>query len=303
MMQTRLPRFLLALTLLASATNVRADAQTSARAAAQTNARRSTAGAETVVFAVSRTDAGASIEPVVIYRRGVFVKPPIDDEAAASAFVKEYFRAGREYRLLFGGGDAGTTTVVKNNEPGCVGLNAEASVQTSARLGGRVQALAVSPASVGRPQGSRRTPTDAERASALTLARAAYSKNGVGAALVKKMEVGNLTATDLDGDGGFELVGSFRIENNTGQTADTYALFMIFDPDGGGGLKPALVWFKRGGEADAAERYLVDQVDLDGDGVAEVIAEGFYYESNDYIIYKKRQGHWVSVYQGGGGGC
>jgi hypothetical protein len=307
MTQTTLPRLLLALTLLASATHARSDAQTNARSAAQTPARRATAGratagAEAVVFAVSKTDAGASIEPVVIYRRGAFAKPPIEDEAASSAFVREYFRAGRQYRLLFGGGDVGTATVLKNNEPGCVGLNAEASVQTSARLGGRVQALAVSSASVGRPQGSRRTPTDAERASALELARAAYSKNGVGAALVRKMEVGNLTATDLDGDGSFELVGSFRIENNNGQAADTYALFMIFDPDGGG-LKPALTWFKRGGEADWAERYLVDQIDLDGDGIAEVIAEGFYYESNDYIIYKKRQGHWVSVYQGGGGGC
>ena len=76
----------------------------------------------------------------------------------------------------------------------------------------------------------------------------------------------------------------------------------IFEPEAGG-FKPALTWFHRGSEADAEERLLVDIVDLDGDGLAEVIAEGFYYESNDYIIYKKRQGHWVSVYQGGGGGC
>lgn len=310
MTQTRLPRLLLALTLLASATPARSAAQTSARAAAQTparaasqtSARRAAGGAETVVFAVSKTDAGAAIEPIVIYRRGALVKPPIDDEAASAAFVKEYFREGRQYRLLFGGGEAGTAAVLKNNGMGCVGINAEASVQTTARLGGRVQALAVSGASVGRAQGSRRAPTDAERASALALARAAYAKNGVGAALVKKLEVSNLTATDLDGDGNFELVGSFRVGNDTEQTPDTYALFMIFEPEGGG-FRPALTWFHRGGEADAAERHLVDVVDLDGDGLAEVIAEGFYYESNDYIIYKKRQGHWVSVYQGGGGGC
>lgn len=301
-MQTRLPGLLLALTLLASLDHARAATQVAARVSAQTPARRAAGGAETVVFAVSRTDAGASIEPVVIYRRGAFLKPPIDDEAASKAFVKEYFRTGRQYRLLFGGGDAGTATVLKYNEPGCVSLNAEASVQTGARLGGQVQALAVSNASVGRQASSRRAPTDAERASALALARAAYSKNGVGASLVGKMEVSNLTATDLDGDGGFELVGSFKIENNAGQTADTYALFMIFEPDAAG-LKPALTWFHRGGEADAEERHLVDFVDLDGDGVAEVVAEGFYYESNDYVIYKRRQGRWLSVYQGGGGGC
>ena len=162
--------------------------------------------------------------------------------------------------------------------------------------------LAVSPATVGRGASSRRAPTDAERASALTLARAAYSKNAVGAALVKKMEVENLTATDLDGDGNFELVGSFKIEGGAGDSAATYSLFMIFEP-GGGGYKPALTWFHRGGEADSAARGFVDQADIDGDGVAEVVAAGSYYESNDYIVYKKRQGRWVSVYQGGGGGC
>jgi hypothetical protein len=273
-----------------------------ARAAAQVPARPAPAAAETVVFAVSKTEAGAFVEPVVIYRRGAFVKPPIDDEAAANAFVREYFRAGRRYRLLFGGGEAGTATVVKYNEPGCVGLNAEASVETGARLGGQVQALAVSSAAPGRRQSSRRAPTEAERASALALARAAYSKNGVGAPLVRKMEVVNLTATDLDGDGSAELVGSFKIEDNTAQAADAYTLFMICEPEGGG-LKAALTWFHRGGEGEYAERGLVDAVDLDGDGVAEVIAEGRYYESNDYIVYKRRQGRWVSVYQGGGGGC
>jgi hypothetical protein len=295
-MRTRLPRLLLALTLLAPAAYTRAAAQTPRRASA------APAGAEAVVFAVSKSDAGATMEPVVIYRRGAFVKPPIDDEAASNAFVKDYYRVGRQYRLLFGGGEAGTVSVLKFEQPGCTGLPAEVSVQTVARLGGRVQALAVSSASVGRASSSRRTPTDAERASALTLARAAYAKNAVGAALVRKMEVENLTATDLDGDGNFELVGSFKVEGGAGDSANTYSLFMIFEP-AGGDFKPALTWFHRGGEADSAARDFVDQADIDGDGVAEVIAAGSYYESNDYIIYKRRQGRWVSVYQGGGGGC
>jgi hypothetical protein len=295
-MQTRLPGSLLTLTLLAALAHTHAPAQTPARRAA-------TAGGSTVVFAVSKGDAGVTMEPVVIYRNGAFVKPPIEEsEASSNAFVKEYFRAGRQYRLLSGGGEAGTVTVLKAAEQGCVGLNAEVTAQTGARLGGQVQALAVSSATTGRQPSSRRAPTDAERASALGLARAAYSKNGVGAAIVKKMEVNNLTATDLDGDGNFELVGSFKIEDNTAQSQNSYTLFMIFEP-GGGGFKPALTWFHRGGEGQEEERHLVDQVDLDGDGVAEVVVAGFYYESNDYVIYKRRQGRWVSVYQGGGGGC
>jgi hypothetical protein len=296
-MQTRIPRALLSIILLA--------ALGPARDAAQTPARRSPAATGgTVVFAVSKTDAGATMEPVVIYRGGAFLKPPVEgSEAATGAFVKEYFRAGRQYRLLSGGGDAGALTVVKYAEQGCVGLNADVTVQTMARLGGQVQALAVSSETVGRGPGSRRAPTDAERASALALARAAYAKNGVGASLVKKMEVVNLTATDLDRDGKAELVGNFRVRRTEGDDFSAHTLFMIFEPEGEQ-FKAALTWFHKGAqEGDEEDRTLVDQLDLDGDGVAEVVVAGSYYEANDYIIYKRRQGRWVSVYQGGGGGC
>ncbi len=46
-----------------------------------------------------------------------------------------------------------------------------------------------------------------------------------------------------------------------------------------------------------------DAGDLDGDGVGEVVAEGTYYESNDYAVYKRELGRWRPVYKGGGGGC
>ncbi|HYE12919.1 MAG TPA: hypothetical protein VD968_00570 [Pyrinomonadaceae bacterium] len=269
-------------------------------------------GQDTVIFAVEKFDA-VQIEPVVIYRRGAFVKPPVEEtdapgqsvENRAQAFVKEYFRPGRRLRLLFGGGESGSVSVVKYIEPGCVGLWAEVKAETQAKLGGNVQALATDSATLGRGPSSRRAPTEQERAEALELARAAYAKNGVGAALVKKMQVTNLTATDLDRDGKSELVGSFLIDtraNSNEPIDEAYALFVIFEP-AGDKLKAGMTWFHHGSEAEFAERRFVDQLDIDGDGVGEVIAEGRYYESNDYVIYKRRQGRWQSVYQGGGGGC
>jgi hypothetical protein len=273
--------------------------------AAKVAARQQTAAARagrTVLFAVEKYEANVTMEPVVIYERGAYVKPPIDDEAGSQAFTREFFGAGRQFRLLSGGGDAGTVTVKKNIEPGCVGLSAEVSVETQARLGGRVKALATDSAALGRGASSRRAPTEAERARAIELARAAYAKNGAPPALVGKMEVANLTATDLDRDGRFELVGSFVVEKKSETAPDAYTLFLIIEPQGDT-FRTAWEWFHHGYEGEYADRHFVDQLDLDGDGVGEVVAEGTYYESNDYVIYKRQQGRWRPVYKGGGGGC
>jgi hypothetical protein len=303
-MRTLPPRFLsLALVALCALTQL-------PPAAAQRRRPPAAAPAGTVIFSVKKYEANVQIEPIVILRGRTYAHPPVDEgdvtgsnpEAVAKRFINEYFRAGRQFRVLFGGGEDGSARVVKYVEPGCVGMYAEVTTDTSARLGGEVQALATNSKTIGGGPASRRAPTEAERAAALALARSAFARNGAPAALVRKMEVFNLTAADLDRDGKFELVGSFRIENNTETTFDAYALFMIFAP-GPLGLKPALTWSHRGGETEYSDRRFVDHADLDGDGVSEVIAEGHYYESNDYFIYKKQRGQWRVVYHGGGGGC
>jgi hypothetical protein len=270
-------------------------------AAAVPAARQRPAQGDTVVLAVSKYESSVSAEPVVIYRDGKYEVPPIDEEKGTNAFAREYFRPGRKYRILSGGGEAGTLSIIKYTEPGCVGLVAEATAETQARLGGRVKVVATDSQTLGRGAPSRRAPTEAERARAVELARAAYAKNSVAASLASKMEVVNLTATDLDRDGRFELVGSFLAgKNDVGSMS--YTLFLIMEP-AGDGFKTAWEWFHKGSEDSYEDRHFVDQVDFDGDGVGEVIAMGSYYESNDYVIYKRQQGRWRPVYKGGGGGC
>lgn len=273
---------------------------------AATAVRQKTAGAAqkgAVLLAVSKYEATVTAEPVVIYRDGKYENPPVDEEKGNNAFAREYFRAGRKFRILSGGGEAGTLSIIKYQEPGCVGLVADATAETTARLGGRVKVLATDSQTLGRGAPSRRAPTETERARALELARAAYAKNRVAASLAAKMEVVNLTATDLDRDGRFELVGSFLAKKEGGGAElESYTLFLIMEP-AEGGFKTAWEWFHQGSEDSYEDRHFVDQVDLDGDGVGEVVVMGSYYESNDYVIYKRQQGRWRPVYKGGGGGC
>jgi hypothetical protein len=268
--------------------------------AGQTNAARrgQSVSGGTVIFSLKKdAEAGFHIEPIVIISGGKYIEPPAGGESAVlKQFTDSYFQIGRQYRVIFGGGDAGSLVVQKYEEDMCGNLLATVGAQTTARLGGAVLALAVSSDKIGSGASSRRAPTEAERASALELARAVYGQRRVGVALVGKMKTVNLTATDIDHDGKFELIGSFQID---GANETKHNLFIIFEPTAAGKYKAAWNWYENGYE----DRNLVDVVDIDGDGTAEVIAEGFEIENIVYVIYKRQAGTWRPVYKGGGGGA
>ena len=268
---------------------------------ARTYARGAQA-ANTVIFSVKTYEHPQPVfmEPIVIISGGKYTAPPVDDEEGGKKFAANYFRKDRQYRVVFGGGDAGNVTVQKYEQDSCGDLVAEVGVQTTARVGGQVQALAVSSEKLGRGASSRRAPTETERASALEVARAVYGQRGVGSSLVDKMRTVNLTATDIERDGKFELIGGFQI---AGGNEVVYDLFIIFEPTAVGKYRAGWNWYHKTDEDGPEDRRLVDVLDLDGDGTAEVIAEGHTIENNEYIIYKRQAGAWRPVYRGGGGGA
>ena len=61
----------------------------------------------------------------------------------------------------------------------------------------------------------------------------------------------------------------------------------------------SLTWYKKADAEGFETRSLIDVLDLDGDGIAEVFVAISYYESEGFTIYKKVKGVWRSVYQGG----
>ena len=184
--------------------------------AGQTNAARSAQRVDggLVIFRLSKeTEGSFYIEPIVIISGGKYAEPPAGADAGVmKKFTDSYFRVGRQYRVIFGGGDAGSLTVQKYEADMCGNLLAEVAAQTTARLGGEVRALAVSSDRIGSGESSRRVPTEEERASALEVARAVYGQRRVGAPLIRKMKTVNLTATDIERDGRFELIGTFQID-------------------------------------------------------------------------------------------
>lgn len=274
--------------------------------------------ASTVVFVVSRSAEGATIEPILTIGQGGYKQPVAGDSDVEeiSRFAARYYRKGQKYRVLFGGGEAGSLTVKESTKDSeCFRTGANVALQTQAGLNTNVMALATNADSLGRAKGSRRAPTASERAAALSLARDAYKQKGVPASLLPSLTTVNLTATDLDGDGQEELIGSFVVKKRKGGEA-RYVLFLLAEPQGKGyraGLTQYGHYTEKdimsGGSIDAigeggiyTER-LVDQLDLDGDAAAEVITLQTGFEGVSYVVYRKQQGKWQKIYDFGNYRC
>ncbi|HEV2883322.1 MAG TPA: VCBS repeat-containing protein [Pyrinomonadaceae bacterium] len=260
--------------------------------------------APTLVFVVSRPDPNEpqSVDAVLMIEDGKF-KPPYaeESEAAQKKFAEEFFAAGKKYRVTFGGGEVGTATI-NGSSVGCNNVHATATVDASNQIPSRLSALATNSESIGRKQASRRAPTTVEREEVMKLVHQIYRSRRTTPAMLRTLKTTNLTATDLDGDGTFEMIGSFVIETKTKARRD---LLLIAEPKGtgysGGFINFQSYQLPSEGFASAID--FVDQLDVDGDGVAEVFATQGGFDAYGYNIYKKVNGRWREVLRTIGDAC
>ena len=256
---------------------------------------------DTVLFETVGYGDKQMILPIVIVRGGRFVAPPaFNMRAARRRFTAAYYRPGRKYRLLRSeGGAAGAVTVTSLDT--CDPTAAFVKSQPAGATEGRVLATN-SDSFAGQPV-KRRELTEAEQTALMKLVEPPFRKGEYGEPSLTGVSSG-AEAADLDGDGKFELIGTFT----TGAKSQ-HALFIIAEPDAGGGFRPGLLLFNPATDEygdNTVSHYLLDALDLDGDSVAEVIVSVNDYRSQDdwyFVIYKKQGGQWRSVYRGGGFRC
>lgn len=270
-----------------------------------------------ILFAVANEGGGTTIEPIALVSGGAYVFPEsaggVDEEL--QKFSAEYFREGRKYRVVSGGGDAGTLTVKRSHVADeCFRAGADVELQSPVKVGRVVWALATDSETLARGKGERRPPTDTERAAATKLAESVMRARRVPAAALKTLGTINLTATDLDADGRAELIGTFVAR--TGQAA-RYVLFLLAEPQADGSYKAGVSEYQQIKAADLPEpdmitevvdkgflsEILVDQADLDGDRVGEVVSTSGSFEGQHYTVYKRAAGRWKKVYEGSNYRC
>lgn len=274
--------------------------------AAQKPAPKPKVASKPVIFAV--LDAGKRIEPIAAIEDGKIVELNVSDAAAGKAFAASHYRAGSAYSIVFGGAQDGKLTVVKSNiGTECGGESADAkAIPLRAKLSSFVMALATNAKLKSSQAGYRRRPTPQERSEIEKLVRAEFGKQGVSATGLKNLRYHNLTALDLDRDDVAEFVGSYWIAPAANERR---LLFFISEraADGSLGLrvsdysavKPDDVMSGDVKDLDTGvgHELLLDVLDVDADGVAEIFTIGQAFEGNNYNVYKRSDGKWVKVHE------
>lgn len=243
-----------------------------------------------------------TIMPIVVMQGGRYIAPPaFHMKAERRRFAETYYRPGQKYQLLMDGNERGTVAVKKLNS--CDEMAAEVEVQTTSRPPKpALSIIATNSESLEGKTARQREPTDAETRAVLRLAKPHFRRRGLAAPFIEG--VANwLKAVDLNGDGQAELIGFFAVGAKSQHT-----LFIIAEPHRNS-FRPALVLFHQSRSKwgdDGRYQEFVAGIDLDNDGISELITSGDDpRSSNDftYLIYKKEGGRWRSIYAGGGLKC
>jgi hypothetical protein len=266
----------------------------------------------TIIFVVTPAEKGKeppspTIDPLVVIE-GAALKKPLEysydnqkeSDAKFGEFEKSYYRPGRTYPLLMGGSAAGVLTVEKPIYFSC--SSNMAAVKLPVVIPEHEMALAAtSSQGLGLHAKWRRHATPEQRAVFLKLAAIYLQQDGVAEAPIPAMKIDSLDATKWRADGPDSLIGNLTLKNASG----IHHVFLVATKTGDNYSMALTSHHVARDEDDASmtEESFVDQLDLDNDGVDEIVTIFTYYESWDYAIYKLLNGSWQKVYQGGGGGC
>lgn len=273
----------------------------SSKGVAQTTRRRESRNA-LLVFAVSTENwPEANADPLVMVKDGKF-EYPFDDskEEEQKRFASNFLNEGRKYHLTFGGAEVGTLTI-KGSSIGCNSLHAtgtlDGGTQMSKTMRGQGSVLATNSDKFANRSIGWRLPTLTEGAALQHLAANIFRQKRVPAKLVRNLK-GKIAAINVDASGKTTLIGSFTIK-------PVRQLFMIVESVGSD-YRVALSNYEISKEDPVyqiGKETLVDHLDLDGDGVSEIITTIAGFDAYGYNIYKRQRGRWRRIYSSGGDAC
>jgi hypothetical protein len=227
--------------------------------------------------------------------------PPTGADQREPIERKRLYQKGAVVPLFVDGERRGEVKIAAIKQHHCDSA-AAVVIPTAADVPKKVTGLATNATGIQSRPRSRRDATDTERSSALQLATREFLRNKVAASLMTRINIKLLTAIEVDDSKEKTLVGSFFIQTKT----ERHDVFLIARANGSrvsleyGQYRQTMDIedFK-----DHVDVTLVDHLDLNHDGIDEIVLSTHGYEGEAYEIYARRLGKWELVATGGDAGC
>ena len=244
------------------------------------------------------TLAGGTITPIAL------------DAAGWRSFDKLYFGVGARLPVYQGGHAVGDAVVRRGmwdgkdalyKLPGCSALRPLAAVTLTGAPGSAVMLELLATSNPLPGPASRPAPTRADSDSASALATRVGQREGLTATARSELdEVVHVLPTGTTSHP--TLVGSF-MERGSGVNGKPRHVFVIGDySDSLKSYVPSFVHVP----ADSSREFrrLIDHADLTGDGVDEIVLEGWRNGGDSYLMFMQyRHGHWREIARGATSWC
>ena len=250
-----------------------------------------------VIFAV--LEDGKMIEPIVKVE-GDTLKEVYTTDLEMHNFRESYYAPKTSYTLVYNGRSAGKVNVVKNDpEWECTSNMAEVTTSSpTVRLKGHTMALATNMTFKEMLSPARRAPTAAEKAAVEKLVMAEFRKQNI---VVKNLKMVSGAVMDPDKNKSTEIIGTWIVSPSPRERA----LIFLIAGRSGAKWQPLLSNVQTvkeeevmSGEISAVDEgiyneLLVDMLDTNNDGVAEIITTTLSFEGVAYEVYRQQaDGRW-----------
>jgi hypothetical protein len=226
-------------------------------------------------------------------------------------FDELYQRPGRIYTLYQNGAASGTVDVARGMWdspanalyalPGCAALTPMASVHVHERPASdfTLEYLASS-ATLGRPHAGAPMPADSVERVARSIAREIARSVGIKAATLDALHF-HAVAFRSGVSSAPTIVASFideAAERPASVATRTTHLVVIADRDSAGAYRATYSHRLNGPLAAAAFRRYFDHLDIDGDGVDEIVLQGWQFGGDTFLsVLAWREHKWLEVYR------
>jgi hypothetical protein len=187
--------------------------------------------------------------------------------------------------------------------PGCQILTplSAVSLETTARLSYTIEALAATPGVTVRPKLPIKSPKDLERKS-LAMAHDVARDARIDTVALRPSAF-HYVAINTGATKSPTLMASFLDPEASDRTGYTSHLLALAD-DTGGGYQATFKHTTSGAVATAEFRRYIDHLDVNGDGIDEIVLEGWQFAGETFVsVLGYANGEWSEVFRGRSSWC